>query len=536
MKSALKFHFPRLLLLLYASLLIFPGLSDSALQVDEGGDTFVSATILEHGVPVHSDGSLTSMPYANVYDGLFVYRTWFPYYLQAASLWLFGKNELAARLPFALCGLLSILALYALTYRHTRSRLTALIAGLLLASSPPALMYFRAARYVGLPILLSILMLYFYLKIFENKSWRPLPFIIVCFVFFQTMYVEFAGLLAGMLLHLFLHRNELQPGNFRRAMISGGIIALLTLPWLIVILPVFSNISQFYQNASALVDPSPRAIPMRFAGYLFQINNTIFPLLLLPCLWMQGLRPHRPLLQTLGVCMAGLIGVSLLHSIPLYQYIAAGTPFLCIALALVCVHAFPNKALLQSGLVLILISSNALHVAPLLPLRPVVQSLESRFDTLRKRSSYNTFLRETQLRSAYYHHWQELAHPYRGPLDEVIDFFRLHGKPGETCYIDNESESLAFHTELNLIGPEDLTPDSRPDWIVLRGDHWFPENADRESDRNIHLPERIIQSGSYRKYVLNAPVKRINNSYDIQLRRTLSPTGADKIRIYQRIP
>ena len=31
-------------------------MDDSVLQVDEGGDTFISTTILKYGFPMHSDG------------------------------------------------------------------------------------------------------------------------------------------------------------------------------------------------------------------------------------------------------------------------------------------------------------------------------------------------------------------------------------------------------------------------------------------------------------------------------------------------
>ena len=40
----------------YSFLLIFLGLGDGSLQVDEGVDTFVSTPILKYGVPMHSVG------------------------------------------------------------------------------------------------------------------------------------------------------------------------------------------------------------------------------------------------------------------------------------------------------------------------------------------------------------------------------------------------------------------------------------------------------------------------------------------------
>ena len=85
--------------------MVFLGLSNSVLQVDEGGDTFISSTILKYGAPHHQDETNYTMEIAIVRDdGLFVYRTWLPYYLQAGSLFIFGETTFAARLPFALSG------------------------------------------------------------------------------------------------------------------------------------------------------------------------------------------------------------------------------------------------------------------------------------------------------------------------------------------------------------------------------------------------------------------------------------------------
>jgi len=171
----------------YSFLLIFLGLEDGALQVDEGMDTFVSTTILKYGVPMHSDGINATMLFADIYDGLFIYRTWLPYYLQAFSLDVFGHTTFAARLPFALAGVAAVIALYFLTLKLTQNKITAFLSALLLSSSVPALIYFRTARYVGLPILLTILLLYFYISIFEDRQWKSSPFIIVAILYFHSV-------------------------------------------------------------------------------------------------------------------------------------------------------------------------------------------------------------------------------------------------------------------------------------------------------------------------------------------------------------
>ena len=189
--------------------MVFLGLSNSVLQVDEGGDTFISSTILKYGAPYHQDEKNYTMEIAIVRDdGLFVYRTWLPYYLQAGSLFIFGQTTFAARLPFALSGVISAIVLYFFTLKLTRKRSTAFLATLFLISSVPALIYFRTARYVGIPILLTILLLYSYITIFENKRWNPWPLTLISILYFHTMFVAFTGVILGILIHFYINRNS----------------------------------------------------------------------------------------------------------------------------------------------------------------------------------------------------------------------------------------------------------------------------------------------------------------------------------------
>ena len=67
-------HLPLFFLAVYSTLMIFPSLGSSVLQLDEGSDTFISTTLLKSHFPRHSDEINSSMLFANVHDGLFVYE------------------------------------------------------------------------------------------------------------------------------------------------------------------------------------------------------------------------------------------------------------------------------------------------------------------------------------------------------------------------------------------------------------------------------------------------------------------------------
>ena len=329
----LRTHLALVFLIPFSFLLIFTGLDDSVLQMDEGADTFISNTILKYGYPMHSDGIHYVMPYGDVFDGIFVYRTWVPYYLQSASLLLFGQNTFSARLPFAIAGVLSVWSLYSFTLLWTNRKAIAFLASMLLITSVPALLYFRTARYVALPILLTPLLLRCYIPIFDKAKWNPIPLTLVSIIYFHTMYVEFAGVILGMLAHLYIYRDGVTSSNLTKVKGSAIITAVFCLPWLAVIPALMSKLSEFYTSASPLVDTSWWRLPKHFFAFIFQINNYIFPFILAPFLFISVLKHQRFQASLLLFCSMSIVVTASLHSIPLMQYISACIPLLIILLA-----------------------------------------------------------------------------------------------------------------------------------------------------------------------------------------------------------
>jgi hypothetical protein len=202
---------------------------------------------------------------------------------------------------------------------------------------------------------------------------------------------------------------------------------------------------------------------------------------------------------------------------------------------MVVFYLFENSVARQSVLLLVLISSNLVHVGPLLPLKQIAKNNLEKFAlTDYTKNATRTFLREIRLNSVLYLYSQELTHRYQGPLDELVRFFKTHGEKGETCYIDNESEALALLTELTTIHDTELDFKSRPDWIVLRGNQRNPHANKMVLGLRKKL-DTIFSSHRYEKIVLDTPVKRINNSYDIQIHQFRSPTSPARVHIYWRV-
>ena len=529
-----KSHLAVILLLSISFLIIFTGLDDSVLQADEGADTFISTTILKYGLPMHSDGLNHSMPFADVFDGIFIYRTWVPYYLQALSLHLMGSNTFAARLPFAVAGLFSIFCLYRFTFRLTQLRRAAVFAATFLATSVPVILYFRTSRYVAFPILLTPILLLFYIDIFEKQKWNPIPFTVTSVIYFHTMYVEFAALIIGLLVHLYLFRKNVDPSNLKRIKIPAAITAVLCLPWLLFIPALAKQIADFYTSSSPLIDKTSLGYLKHFLGFLFQINNYIFPMIFFPFIFLSPFKKLGRSVSLLVISSTFVIFISSLHSIPLLQYIAACIPILFTLLGWIMAYLFKGSIIQQGVLTAILIFSNIIHVGPLAPFKQLVPSISNDIQTTKYiQGIRQTFMREVQFKSIFFQYWRELANSYQGPLDNIVSFFETHGEKGETCYIDNELESLAFYTGFKMIHNNELNFKSKPDWIILRGDHWDIYSTKNMSPIKTKL-KFILTNNDYERILLDAPVKRINNSYEIQIHLFQSPTSTDKISIFRR--
>ena len=146
--------------------------------------------------------------------------------------------------------------------------------------------------------------------------------------------------------------------------------------------------------------------------------------------------------------------------------------------------------------------------------------------------AYESFTREVKMRSVLYNHLFEISNPYKGPLDGIVSFFKTHGKPGDSCYIDNESESLAYYTGMKIIHRDDITVQDTPDWIVLRGDYRDAAEVDAPSPIAQNLRE-ILNSHPYSKIELDVPAIRVNNTYDVQIHLFRSPSSTDKVIVYR---
>ena len=244
-------HWPLAVIVTLASLLLFTGLGRDYLWSDEGDTAVLGRAILKEGVPSAWDGrTFTDSDFGTrVNDDLvMVSHPWLQYYVAAASFAIFGDTAWAARAPFALFGLLTIVLVYGLTYRASRNVWMAASGALLLTLSVQFLLYARQSRYYTLSAALTCLMV---LQFQRLESWRrTLVFALIAIASFHS---HPAGLAPFAVLGVltFVHR-PFAPSRrwFWRAV---PIVAAGTVPWLIIAQSGYALSTSPLQSASVFL-------------------------------------------------------------------------------------------------------------------------------------------------------------------------------------------------------------------------------------------------------------------------------------------
>jgi tetratricopeptide (TPR) repeat protein len=165
-------HWPCGVIIALAGALLLTNLGGDALWEDEGDTAVLARSILQTGLPKAWDGVAFLDPdYGQrLTSGLvMVSHPWLQYYVAAGSLAVFGESAAAARLPFAVAGLATIVTVYAFVITMLRSRRVAVVAALLLTVSVQFLLLARQARNYPLHALLTCLIIWRFLRL---DSWR----------------------------------------------------------------------------------------------------------------------------------------------------------------------------------------------------------------------------------------------------------------------------------------------------------------------------------------------------------------------------
>lgn len=129
-------------------------------------------------------------------------------YLNSISTAFFSLNELAARIPNAFLGTLSIVGIYLLTKELTRNKKLSLLASLLLAISPWHIMYTRVNFYSILPVFFIIFATWFFLRSLTQKTFY-MPSIVFFILAIFSYYSAYIFVPIFILFLVFTYRKSL---------------------------------------------------------------------------------------------------------------------------------------------------------------------------------------------------------------------------------------------------------------------------------------------------------------------------------------
>ena len=219
----MKRAIPAALTALGAVLLLW-NLGRPALWQDEAETALRAEAILETGLPRMTLGGtlVTAQPSLAVYEGnaegVWTWNTWLPAYLVAASFAVLGRTALAARLPFALAGILTLWLSWRLFEDGERDELAerrawAPEAGLaLLALSPAFLLFCRQSRYYALVALGTVLVLRSWRRLLEKRPWGALATALSLQFLLQASFAFFAAACLALSLDAALRFDECPRG------------------------------------------------------------------------------------------------------------------------------------------------------------------------------------------------------------------------------------------------------------------------------------------------------------------------------------
>jgi 4-amino-4-deoxy-L-arabinose transferase-like glycosyltransferase len=471
-----------LLLAALAGALLLPNLGGTRLWADEGDTAVFARTIGERGLPYAWDGrTFTESDRGQRLnaDLLMVSTPWLPYYLAALSFAVLGESSLAARLPFALCGIASVALLYLLVLEVTRERRGALAAALLLLASVQFLLYSRQCRYYSLAILLCLVALLGFVRLRERP--RDPVFGIASLLLLHTHPLPAAAVLAGTSGLAVAHPSF--RATLRPLVAWLALLALLTLPWVWVAWTGWGE--------SRNLDGVARELPFRLGQLGIEMAEVV------PVLgWLALAVAARRRLEAadrdwLALCLAPLAAVAalLVLSVSAHDLWVLGVRYGLIALPLAAGVTGVLAARASGGSGWRLTSLLALFAATHLPGASLLYVLASepgrehpRVIVARPQGALGPWLRLEWLGYA-----GELWRSNPGTVSRVAEYLAAHARPDDIVITNYSWEPLYFHTNLR------------------QGLKILPDYPIREAARAKGLPDYVFQAAGARWVVWRHP-------------------------------
>ena len=234
-KKIISRYFGIFLIIIAGSFLILYNIDDTMLWKDEAGTAQIGINTIKYGIPKVWDGvNIITSADGNSFNDHFVVTShgWLQFYIVGVSVALLGKTTLAARLPFAIFGILSIFVMWLLArvifHKISLANLTSLIYILYI----PFILYSRQARYYSLSFFFLLLSTYLIMYLInENKKIAKTNILLAL----SVMLLSFSNHLASAIwcFSILLYILLLKQKKYLKALIPVCIGGLIWLPWYI---------------------------------------------------------------------------------------------------------------------------------------------------------------------------------------------------------------------------------------------------------------------------------------------------------------
>jgi hypothetical protein len=263
-------------------------------------------------------------------DTAWKWQPWGQFVVAAASLKLFGETTFAARMPFAIAAVMTVLLLFEFALRHFENRRLAILACAFLISNSYWILHSRQCRYYVLSSMFLMLTLTAYAYWQRGGRAGALMFVTAAWCWFQVDYGTVWPVLAILFLDAFIADRR----RFWRPLLVGTVLALTIAPFL------------YYYELWGRLSIQDGTWSQRFLLNLFNANEYVVPVVVgtAAIAILVYRRRTLPFLDKRLVGIVCAIFVALLFWIPsvapapFLRYLIAVAPLGCLLVAWVFIR------------------------------------------------------------------------------------------------------------------------------------------------------------------------------------------------------
>ena len=459
-----------ILLCFLAGVILFTNLGNVYLWQDEAETAVLARNALRFGVPRAFDGTnLITNIYSDScrYKG-WRYTPWFQFYLTALSFRLLGENTFAARFPFAVFGLGSLILCYLLAQRLFQNILVSRLSAAFMLFSAPFFLYMRQCRWYALSVFFTLWLLISYLDLIKKKRFSTWGFILSSIFLFHSNYGIFFPVFSAACFHyVIFHREGVGKIDLRKILCYFTVIAMFTVPFLLY----FTNL-----------ECSGQMTFVRTKGhlefYVRTLNKYLFPLvfLFLSLIVFSFFKKRVfPILdRPLGRPRLWLLALVFIFTIAFLVFLAEERQLRY------TIHLLPLSCIIMSLLIVGWLKLNTIAAALLFAIACFTNSFHTGSPFAKKLW--------IPLKDITY----ELTHDYDGPTEGIVRFLNKNARPGDTVKLIMGDYAVIFYTDLR-VDNGDFAVESFPEWIIARND-WAPfKNLSARYRRQIELEYQRIE-------------------------------------------